>query len=190
AYSVAGNPIFVAEAKPDAGSAFIAVGAHRAIGFHAFGIEDVADDDDLFRAFEVMQNMSAVITEAQAAGRIHGFRLVTGEHQKVELGDVILTIAGPIDTRGLFGEGTGEAPTETTGYGLIIHTAADEFLVVARATTIRFSHPTSTVEVDTLTEGEYRSGRWVPGRTLNGDERYSTFPKTRLGTVRIELLRR
>ncbi len=190
AYDVAGNGIFVPEARPDAGLAFVAVGAYRAIGFHPFGVEDVLGDHDLFDAFSTMQNMTRVITDAQATGSIYGFRLVTGEQEEVQLGGYTVTIAGPMDTRGMFGEGTGEAAAVLIGYGLIIHTAENEFLVTARGASVRFSRSDETVELDTLTEGEYREGRWVPGRTLNGDERYFMFPKTSLRTVRINLLRR
>jgi hypothetical protein len=190
AYDVAGNPIFIPEARPDPGLAFIAVGAYRAIGFHPFGIDAVLDSDELFRAFSTMQSMSRVITDAQAAGRIHGFRVVTGDQEQVELGGYTVTISGPLDTRGMFGAGTGEQAEVLIGYGLVLHTGEDEFLVVARGASLRFSHTDAIVELDTLTEGVFNDGRWVPGRTLNGDERYWMFPKDGLGTVRITLLRR
>jgi hypothetical protein len=189
-YDIAGNAIFVPEARPDPGLAFVAVGAYRAIGFHPFGVDAVLDHDDLFAAFTAMQGMTRVITDAQASGRIHGFRLVTGEQEQVELGGYTVTVSGPIDTRGMFGAGTGEAAAVLVGYGLIIHTGGDEFLVLARGASVRFSRADAIVELDTLTEGLFVDGRWVPGRTLNGDERYWMFPKDRLGTVRIELLRR
>ncbi|MFH5879338.1 DUF5597 domain-containing protein [Arthrobacter sp. NA-172] len=189
-YDVAGNAIFVPEARPDPGLAFVAVGAYRAIGFHPFGIDAVLDFDDLFRAFSVMQSMSTVITDAQATGSIHGFRLVTGEQDQIEFGGYTVTISGPIDTRGMFGTGTGEEAAVLVGYGLIIHTGEDEFLVLARGTSLSFSRPDSIIELDTVTEGVFVEGRWIPGRTLNGDERYWMFPKDRLAAVRIELLRR
>lgn len=189
-YSLAGNAVFVPEARPDPGLAFVAVGAYRAIGFHPFGVDAVLDSDDLFRAFSRMQSMAKVITDAQASGSIHGFRLVTGEQEQVELGGYTVTISGPIDTRGMFGAGTGEAAAVLLGYGLIIHAGTDEFLVLARGASLRFTRPDEVVELDTLTEGVFVEGRWVPGRTLNGDERYWMFPKDSLGTVRIELLRR
>jgi hypothetical protein len=189
-YDVAANGIFIPEARPDPGLAFIAIGAYRAMGFHPFGIEDVLDSDELFAAFSELQSMTRVITDAQAAGGIHGFRLVTGEQEQVELGGYTVTISGPFDSRGMFGAGTGEAAEVLTGYGLVLHIADDEFLVLARGASLRFSRPDSIVELDTVTEGEFRDDRWVPARTLNGDERYFMFPKDGLRTVRIELLRR
>lgn len=190
AYDVAGNGIFVPEARPDAGLAFIAIGAYRAFGFHPFGIEDVLDDRDLFRAFSAIDGLTEIITRAQASGRIHGFRLATGEQEEAELGGYTVTVSGPFDTRGMFGAGTGAEAAALTGYGLIAHVADDEFLMLARGVSVRFSRSDAVVELDTLTEGEYVDGRWVPGRILNGDERYFMFPKDDLRTVRIELLRR
>ena len=190
AYDVAGNGIFIPEARPDPGLAFIAVGAYRSMGFHPFGIEDAFESKELFSAFAEMHRMTDVITQAQAQGRIHGFSLAAGERHEVELGGYNITVSGPFDTRGMFGEGTGGAAEVVTGYGLIIHSADDEFFMLARGTFVNFSRTDSTVELDTLTEGEFVENQWIPGRILNGDERYFMFPKDGLRTVRIELLRR
>lgn len=190
AYRVSGNGIFVPEARPDPGLAFVAVGAHNAMGFHPFGIEEVLDLEELFLAFAAMQEMSDVITAAQASGNIHGFRLVTGQQETVELGGYSVTISGPLDTRGMFGAGTGEEAAVLTGYGLIVHTSDDQFLALARGVSLRFTRDDAVVELDTLVEGTFSDGRWVPRRTLNGDERYFMFPKDGLRTVRIDLLRR
>jgi hypothetical protein len=46
------------------------------------------------------------------------------------------------------------------------------------------------VELDSVQEGVFQDGRWVPGRTLNGDERFSLFPADSLRIVRVKLLRR
>ncbi|SDY66028.1 GH35 family beta-galactosidase [Herbiconiux ginsengi] len=189
-YAVAGNALFVPEARPDPGLAFVAIGAYGAFGFHPFGIEDVLDREDLFDAFSVIGALSPEITAAQATGSIHGFKLATGEQAQIELGGFTVTISGPLDTRGMFGTGTGEQAAQLIGYGLIIHSTGDEFLVVAQGASIGFTRTDGVVELDTVTELEHRAGEWVARRTLNGDERYFMFPNTALRTVRIELLRR
>jgi hypothetical protein len=189
-YSTAGNPIFVPEARPDAGLLFITIGRFGGIGFHPFGIEDVPDGHDLFDAYAVIREMQGIITRAQATGAIYGFRVETGQEERVSLGGYEILISGPLDTRGMFGEGTGAAAASLIGYGLLIQTAPERFLVVARGASIRFSRPDAIVELDTLTEGTYRDEQWTPGRVLNGDERYYMFPKDKLRTVQIELLRR
>lgn len=189
-YSTAGNPVFVPEARPDAGLLFVTLGRFGGIGFHPFGIEDVPDGHDLFDAYAVIREMPGIITQAQATGAIYGFRVESGEEEQVSLGGYDISISGPLDTRGMFGEGTGIAATSLIGYGLLVQTARDRFLVVARGASIRFSRPDAIVELDTLTEGTYRDGQWTPGRVLNGDERYYMFPLDKLRTVQIELLRR
>lgn len=91
----------------------------------------------------------------------------------------------------MFGAGTGEAAQALgDAYGLIIQSAPGEFLVVARGASLTFSSPDAQVELDAVHEGRFQEGRWLAGRTLNGDERYFMFPKDDLRTVRIRLLRR
>lgn len=189
-YDVNGNPIFVPEARPDAALAFVALGAHKAIGFHPFGIESVPDDSELFRAYAVLNEMTDLILEAQANDRIHGFRVRTGERQTATIGGFEITISGSFQTFGLFGEGTGAAADEVVGYGLILQVDADEFVVVARHASVAFSRTDAVVEFDRLLEGTYRDGAWAPRRTLNGDERHFMFRSDDVRTVRISLLRR
>ncbi|WP_197029014.1 DUF5597 domain-containing protein [Blastococcus sp. URHD0036] len=189
-YAVAGNAVFVPEARPEAGLLFLTLGRFRGIGFHPFGVEDLPDGHELFDAYAAIRGMHGIIAQAQESGAIHGFSVESGQEERVSFGGYDLTISGPLDTRGMFGEGTGSAAEPLTGYGLLIHTAPDEFLVVARGAWVRFSRPDAVVELDRLTEGTYRDGEWTPGRVLNGDERYFMFPRDGIRTVRIELLRR
>ncbi len=189
-YTTGGNAIFIPEARPVAGLAFIAVGQFRAIGFSPFGIEDLPADHEIFRAYAVLNEMTDIITTAQAADRIHGFSIGTGEVQRAEIGGFEITIAGPFDTSGIFGTGTGGAAEQATGYGLIMQTLDDEFVVVGRNASVTFRRPDATVELDEMREGSYHDGQWTPRRTLNGDERYFAFQGDDLRTVRIRLLRR
>ncbi len=46
---------------------------------------------------------------------------MTGASETVELGGYSVTASGPIDTRGMFGEGTGDSAAVVTGYGVVIH---------------------------------------------------------------------
>ena len=190
-YRRADNPVFVPEARLDVGNLFLAIGQYGAIGFNPFGIEDAADGHDLFKAYAVLGEMTELIASAQAEGRIRGFKIVRGGAQKEILGDYEIKVSGPVDTRGMFGAGTGvaaEAPA--SGYGLIIQSGPAEFLIVGRGVSLEFSQPNAQVELDTVQEGAFRQGRWTPGRTLNGDERHALFPNDRLRTVKIHLLRR
>ncbi|GAA5092441.1 DUF5597 domain-containing protein [Microbacterium yannicii] len=189
-YAIDGNPIYVPEAKPEAALAFIAVGAYRAIGFNPFGIEDLPAGHEVFRAYEVLNALSGEIVRAHAEDRIHGFRVSTGEQQRVDIGGFEVTINGPFDTRGIFGTGTGSNAEDKVGYGLVLRTGEDEFLVTATSASLSFARQDAIVEIDELQEEVLRDGLWVRRRTLNGDERHFMFYGDDLRTVRISLLRR
>ncbi|TCM20674.1 hypothetical protein EDF56_102337 [Novosphingobium sp. PhB165] len=190
-YKQADNPIFNPEAKNDTGNLFVAIGQYDAIAFSPFGIEDAADGSELFQAYKVLNEMSGPIARAQAEGKIRGFRIAKGSQIKETLGDYTLSISGPISTVGAFGAGTGEeAKPPETGYGLAIASGEDEFLIVGRGINLRFSIPGTQVEIDHVQEGVFENGRWIAGRTMNGDERYFLFPNDGLRIIRLKLLRR
>jgi hypothetical protein len=185
------NPIFVPEAKFDAGNLFLALGQHNAIGFSPFGIEDGADDDEVFQAYRLLNGMTGLIAEAQRDGRIRGFRIAIGAREQLKLGGYDISVSGTRATLGAFGPGTGSAEqSKANGYGLVIDRGNGELLVVGRAISVDVSAPDAKVEIDSAQEGVFKDGAWVPGRTLNGDERFFLFPSDGLRAVRIKLLRR
>ncbi len=187
----ADNPIFIPEARFDAGNLFVALGQFNAVAFSPFGIEDGGQDDEVFQAYRLLNEMTAQITSAQAGGRIRGFRIAGGAQQKVTIGGYDISITGQRSTVGAFGPGTGVSEqAKPNGYGLVIETGKDELLVVGRAVDLSFSAPGAQVEVDSAQEGVFDKGRWVAGRMLNGDERFFLFPKDSLRIVRVNLLRR
>ncbi|MGK9224154.1 DUF5597 domain-containing protein [Microbacterium barkeri] len=157
---------------------------------HLFGIEDLPAGHPLFAAYAVLDALSAEALRAQAEDRIHGFRIGTGEQQQVAIGGFDISIMGPFDTRGIFGTGTGSNAEDKTGYGIILQTGEDEFLVSAASASLSFTREDSVVEIDELREQVLDDGAWVPRRLLNGDERHFMFYGDELRTVRITLLRR
>lgn len=62
--------------------------------------------------------------------------------------------------------------------------------MVARGVMPIFATRGANVEVDVAQEGTFVAGKWVAGRSLNGDERYFLFPNDDLRIVRIKLLKR
>jgi beta-galactosidase GanA len=66
-YDHADNPIFVPEAQFRTGDLFWALGAHRALGFSVFGIEDGRVDGQLAQAFALLNPATDTIT--QGSGR-------------------------------------------------------------------------------------------------------------------------
>lgn len=189
-FRAADNPLLIPEARPEAALAFVAVGGFAAMGFSPFAIEDLPVDHEVFRAYRALEPIVPMLIEAQAENRVHGFRIRTGEEQTTELGGFRITIRGPIDTRGMFGLGTGQAADDVTGYGLLIQTGEDDFLALILGASVVFARQDAEVEIDSVEEGSFRDGIWEGGRVLNGDERHFMFPNDQLRMVRISLLRR
>jgi len=184
------NPIFVPEARFDAANLFVALGQYNAIGFSPFGIEDGGEKHEVFQAYRLLGEMTGIIADAQRDGRIRGFK-VGGAPVQETLGGYSITVSPQGGTLGAFGPGTGKAEeAKATSYGLMIQQGPDEFLIVGRGFWLNFAAAGSSVEIDSAQEGVFRKGRWVAGRTLNGDERWGLFPTDSLRIVRVKLLRR
>jgi Domain of unknown function (DUF5597) len=135
--------------------------------------------------------MAAQITAAQADGRIRGFSIAGGSSEKISLAGYDFSIAGARNTAGAYGPGTGgEVKSKTKGYGLVISTGNDAFLMIGRGISVNVSTTGADVEVDSAQEGSISRGRWMLGRTLNGDERFFLVPNDSLRIVQLKLLRR
>jgi hypothetical protein len=203
------NPLFVPESRIETGRLFWALGHHRAIGFSVFGVDDLRPGSQFGRACALLAEMEDVVTAAQAERRIAGILLEDGEtEQQFTLGgyDVVARNARALLGQMLLDAGVGEpppqlpTPSETEGaavgptpadarpFGLVIEAAPDTFLLVGQGVGLDFTRGTDLVEVDSVEEGRFEAGRWVPGRVLNGDERLFVLPADDVAAVRIRLL--
>ena len=203
------NPLFVPESRIETGRLFWALGHHRAIGFSVFGVDDLRPGSRFGRACALLGEMEDVVTAAQAEGRIAGILLEDGEtEQEFTLGgyDIVARNARALLGRMLLDAGVGEPPppppppSETDGaavgptpadarpFGLVIEEAPDSFLLVGQGVALDFHRGPDVVEVDSVEEGRFSAGRWVPGRVLNGDERLFVLPADDVAAVRIRLL--
>lgn len=210
-YARPDNPLFVPEAAFRTGNLFSAIGRHGAIGFSVFGIDDARPGSQFGRACALLHSIEDVVTAAQAEGRIAGILLEEPEaEQRFTLGgydvvarnarallgqmllDVGLTAPPPPPPLPSETEGSvvGPTPGDARPFGLVIAEAPDRFLLVGQGVGIDFSQSTDVVEVDSVEQGHFEAGQWVPGRVLNGDERLFLLPAADLGMVRIRLLRR
>jgi hypothetical protein len=204
------NPLFVPEAQFRTGSLFWALGHHRAIGFSVFGIEDSRPGGQLGRACALLGSAEDVVTAAQAEGRIAGVLLeeheteqrfalggyhVTARNARALLGQMLLDAGvtepppAPPPRSETEGAAVGPTPADSRAFGLVIAEAPDEFLLIGQGVGLDFSFGAGVVEIDSVEEGRFESGRWVPGRALNGDERLLLLPGDDIGIVRIRLLR-
>jgi hypothetical protein len=171
-YQRSGTPLFVPESTSGAGgaaNAFFAIGQRRAIGYSPFGIERVGTDvagSPIAKAYAVLGQLAPLILQHQAKGTIAGIWLSReNPADTIRLGDYNLTATVRAGRRGA------DAPTR--GYGLVLAVGPDEYIVAGSDLQVAFSPATAGPPVAGLAsveEGTFVDGRWVPGRTLNGDE--------------------
>lgn len=182
-----GNPLFVPESRGDeegVANAFYAIGRHAGIGYSPFGIDNagrlvtlrpdgntpvpvVLEDLPLPRGFALLRQLTPAILDAQAKGTISAASL-TRAHPKedVKVGnytvqfDLLRSFRNPEET-------------PPFGYGLVIATAPDEYLVAGSDIQVTFAPAKPGPPIAGLAKveaGEFVAGRWVIRRVRNGDD--------------------
>jgi beta-galactosidase GanA len=199
AYAVPGNPLFVPETgrAPDATPAngFYAIGELDAIGFSPFAIESYKADDALGNAYDVLRQLTPLVLEHQGDDSMIGVRppvsfdgSVDDTPQSFRLGDYTLHVA----FKGTAAEPAPQRKVEANG-GLIIRLGADEYLIAGQGLIVTFSAEGATAGIESICEGTFVDGRWVPGRLLNGDEshqgRHLRIAEGKFGIQRVRLYR-
>jgi beta-galactosidase GanA len=199
------NPVFVPEAnrsgQPDAGgNAFYTLGELDGIGFAPFHIETLPEPatNVLTQAYGVLKQMAPMILAHQGKGTMRGFKaplsaagVLDETPQTFGLGGYTLSVS-MVDPR------TSRSTQDVEAHGgLIIQTGKDEFLVAGRGVVIRFADGDATsgyrVGLEQIVEGEFRDGKWIAGRWLNGDEagqgRYLRLPPEKFGIQKLRIYR-
>lgn len=167
--------LFIPESRGDesgAANAFYVIGQHNAIGYSPFGIENrVADpvNSPIAKSYDVLQQLAPQILEAQTKNAIAGIWLnATKQKTIIELDGYSLHV----EMRRTRRQSATELGIET-GYGLVINTGPDEFIIAGKDIQMNFFPATAGpayVGYSTLDEGVYTNGKWIPGRRLNGDD--------------------
>ena len=167
------NPLLVPEACAiwmndtisAAPKAFFCFGHFKAMGFSPFGIDHQTyhSNHSIKKAYEVLENLSSLITKAQVEDKINGF--MEGDEASPEsfrLGDFIFKPNYNIQKDSLI-----------KGYGLIIQLSEDEYLVSGNACHVGYQSANSgkpNSQLLSVEEGKFVNGKWVKKRTMNGDE--------------------
>lgn len=214
-YDQLGNPIFIPETRGgDLGVSRMlwAIGEHNLIGFSPFGIDRAARGadkrpvtDPLAIAYGHLDGMQSIILENQGTDAMRGFFVdVENPQQSFVLGEYVVNIE-LVKPRTYASMG-GPAPTNVrqlentaNGGGFIILTPSGEYIVTAKNVNVKFvpNEPGDLpyIGIASLEEGEYVDGKWIKGRTLNGDQIHaSVFTGTGLkmnaiGTQKVSLYR-
>jgi Domain of unknown function (DUF5597)/Beta-galactosidase len=202
------NPLFVPEARVRTGDLFLAVGTFHAIGFHAFGIDDVREGSQFFRGVRSLLALAPEIVAAQREGRIVGFAIdddvddVTATLQGVTvairsaprmLSRMLLDVGVQVPTPPPLPSETdsathGDQPADARAFGILIALGPLEFLAIGQNAMIDFSCEGSEVEIDSVRELRLSDEGWVEGRLLNGDERLDILGNGTITGARITLL--
>jgi beta-galactosidase GanA len=188
-YTRSGNPLFIPEARLTTQTpvqALYAIGAHNAMGFSPFSIENVNDPErhPMAKSYEMLAQLSDVILAAQGNGTMTAAIPVVAfdgtmndSAQRVMVGgEFALTVtfegAGPAPANANPGaeRALGNAPVRG---GLIIALAPDEFLIAGIGIVVTFA-PTGPgapiAGILSAQEGRYVRGKWTVTRWLNGDQ--------------------
>lgn len=171
-YHASGNPLFIPEIRmsdDNAAKVFYAFGAHDAMGFSPFSIED-ARASPLAKSYGALRQLAPLLARAQGKGQTCGFLLDRDSAWRTaELGGYRL-LAQHVYAFGWSPKASDGSPWPEAG-ALVIHLAADEFLVAGAGIAITFSCADSAVAgiayVDKLTVDR---GNLTTAYRLNGDQ--------------------
>jgi beta-galactosidase GanA len=184
------NPLFMPETVGGAAGAanvFYAIGEHSALGFSPFAVDDWDEaNKELANSYSVLTPLLPIILEQQTKENVHGFLLDKGR-PSVEF--PISGYIAHVSLDEIFGYHSDK------GFGLIVATGLDEFIGVGKGFRVSFTPRSSTTHVGiaSIDEGKFESGKWVPGRRLNGDENdqgnYWRFDPRQIKTEKATLYR-
>ena len=199
-YDRSGNPLFIPEIQFNQYSsvnAFYATGAHDAMGFSPFAIEngDEGVTEQIRQTYDVLRQLEPVIMENQGKGRMAGLLAETVEQrvpQKIFLNGYALNATYERPPGTILNNQT----TPPASGALVIALGADEFLFAGTGTVITFeaeSPGAPIVGILSADEGKFENGVWKPGRRLNGDQthqgRHIRLETNKISIQRVKLYR-
>lgn len=176
-YTRGGNPLFIPEHRFEDGvdaKAFFAFGNYNCLAFSPFAIEgsDTLKGAPIGRAYDLLRQVTPLISKYQPAGQVRGFLLQKDSAARTgTLGDYRFTAKHEYTLGWSLGA---KKPAWNPGGGLIIAVAPDEFYVVGTGLVLTWE-PTARgkragyLSVD---EGHFEGDKWVPGLRMNGDQNH------------------
>jgi hypothetical protein len=191
-----GNPLLIPESTFDIAKELYAIGEYDALGFSPFGLDtksrminyynpDSTGLRNLYKGNGILKGMDRLILDYYGSEKMRGL-FVDNEvtSQNVEMGDFVIKASLLRNQSQQSGEQavTGSRSRKTGG-ALIIQTGNEDFYIVGKDVMISFDLKAKNTGLFAVTEsvdeGTFIDGAWVPGRRLNGDEGYVV----RLGEV-------
>jgi len=211
-YVRGGNPLFIPEAlrSPEAAvNALYAFATHDAIGFSPFAIESITEPAAslLGASNDIVAQLTPLILEHQGRGTMAGLLPEQPDNpqpqpQQLRLNGYVLNASFERGTPPSLADGAiapaGAAPAARDRWpagGLVIATAADEFLFAGIGMTVTFAtvDPGAQAGILSVEEGRFVDRTWENIRWLNGDQthqgRHVRLEPGRFSIQRIKLYR-
>ncbi|MCD9019279.1 GH35 family beta-galactosidase [Parachryseolinea silvisoli] len=196
-YTRPDNALFIPEIRFEpsvSAKVFYALGHYQAIGFSPFSIEstDTPENEPIGKSYQVLNQLMPLLCQHQGKPTLDGVLLDKhADTDTLTFGNYTFIVKHDY-TLG-WSPGAKEAAWPQAG-GLIIQTAPDEFVVAGTGIVLSFvsAQPNKgRAGILSIEEGEYRGDRWVPGRTMNGDQshqgRHLRFPVGEYGIQKLSL---
>lgn len=196
-YTRPDNALFIPEIRlePSVGAkAFYALGHYHAIGFSPFSIEsaDAPEQSPISQSYGVLAQLVPQLCQHQGKPTLDGVLLdKRADTDTLTFGHYIFIVKHDY-TLGWSPDAKEESWPQSGG--LVMQTGPDDFVVAGTGIVVTFmsAHPgKGRTGILTIEEGAYRDGRWVPGRTLNGDQshqgRHLRFPVGEYGVQKLSL---
>jgi beta-galactosidase GanA len=175
-YHISGNPLFIPEIRlsdDNAARVFYAFGAHDAMGFSPFSIENV-HTASLSKSYEVLRQLTPLLAEIQGKGKTCGFLFDKDSALRTaELGGYRL-LGQHVYTFGWAPQSKDGNPWPEAG-ALVIHLSDDEFLVAGAGVAITFmsaDNDGSVTGIGSVDKVTFVDGKMIPGYRLNGDQNH------------------
>jgi hypothetical protein len=179
-YTQSGNPLFIPETVgglEGAARVLYAFGRHDGIAFSPMngGIDRrTTPDADLIGGYDLITQLAPLIMQHQGKGTMSAVLLEPKDPpQKIQLGNYTLQCAFLRPFAEKPGGPLPEMPT--LGGAIFIATGPNEYIAAGFGVSVTFSPNTPgppLVGLDTVEEGSFVNGRWVPGRRLAGDDTF------------------
>jgi hypothetical protein len=199
-YEIAGNPIFIPEAKIDSApyNALYAYGAAKAFGFCPFGIESLhapanptEPEPAIMQVYAAISNLEDMLVSAQRAGRTRGVVL----HANSPRGTQSVALGGYLFEASLSRAWKTGTLMADDGGMLLIESQPDEFFAVGSGLTVKMNRDPDTdirlAGIASIEEVSMSGSEWVVSARLNGDQsnqgRQLTMDPREIRTYRVRL---
>jgi len=196
-YTRQGDPLFIPEHRFDntaASKSIYAIGHYDAMGFSPFSIEsiDKPDDEPLGKMYNLISQLTPIITANQGQGKIEGVLLDKANQDTIiQMGEYEFTFRHEYTLGWSPGAKEDEWPLAST---IIIQTGEEEFYIAGTGIVVTFKplkNELLNAGILKVDEGIFENNNWKILRHLNGDQthqgRHLRIPAGEYTIQRVEL---